>query len=409
MKLAMLLVLIASMILVSACGQGSTQTSSGGNEKETKGESSDATSQLTENVKIGVILPYSGVYAKLGESITKGMELYLEEINWEVEGKKIELIKEDTEANPQTALRKVRKLIEQDKVQFLSGPVSTAVAYAIRDDVDKNKIPLIVSNAGGDDLTRSKKSDYIWRVSFNSWQIGTAMGQWAYDNVSKEVYVTAADYAFGHEISESFKAAFTAKGGKIIGEVYPPLGSNDYSSYLTQIKSANPKAVYSFFAGSDAVRFVKQYEEYGLKGNIPLLGSGWLTAENIRPALAQSPVGIKAAMYWDYHLDSDQNKTFVEAYEKKYNERPSADAVSGYDSARVIVEALTKTKGDTNSENIVKALKEVEFVSPRGPIKFDPVTHNIIQNVYITETELKDGKTENKVIGTLEAVQDPGQ
>ncbi len=355
-------------------------------------------------------MPYSGVYASLGENLTRGMELYFDSVNWQVAGRKIELIKEDEENDPQASLRKLRKLVEKDKIDILTGPVSTAVAYALRDEVESKKIPFLVSHAGGNDLTRSKRSDYIWRSSFSSWQIGYSMGKWAYENVGKKIYLTAADYAFGHEVVNAFKEAYTAAGGQIVGEVYPLLGSNDYASYLTKIKSAQPEAVYAFFAGSDAVRFVQQYEQYGLKGKIPLIGSGWLNAENIRPAQGNSPVGILSTMFWDYNLDTPENKAFAEAYQKKYKERPSIESVEGYDAARIIVEVLKNLNGDTsNKQKVAQAFGDVSIVSPRGPIKFDKETHNIIQNMYLIKTELKDGKTENSIMKTIGEFKDPGK
>lgn len=392
-RLTIIFLLILSMTVVTACGNTKTQSS-----------------ETDAPIKIGVLLPYSGVYASLGENLTRGLELYFESINWEVAGRKIELIKEDSEANPQVALRKFRKLVDQDQIDILTGPISTAVAYAIRDEVDSKKIPFLVAHAGGNDLTRSKRSDFIWRSSFNSWQIGHSLGQWAYDNVGKTVYLAAADYAFGHEVSSAFKEAYTNAGGEIVGEVFPPLGNNDYASYLTQINQAKPDAVYAFFAGSDAVRFVQQYEKYGLKGNIPLIGSGWLNAEDVRPAQGNASEGIIASIFYDYNLDTPENKEIVASYEEKFNERPSLESVEGYDTARIIEEAIKSLNGDTSdSKKIAEAFSKVEFVSPRGPIKFDPETHHIIQNMYIVETVIKDGSTENQVISTIEEVRDPGK
>lgn len=413
LNLLTVLLIVLSMILVTACGNSTTTAPSSQSKPEAnnqEGGSQEAPKPSGDPVKIGAVLPYSGVYASLGENLTKGMELYFDSVNWEVAGSPIQLIKEDTEADPQVALRKYRKLVDQDNIDILTGPVSTAVAYALRDEVDNEGLPFLVSHAGGNDLTRDRKSDFIWRSSFNSWQIGHSMGQWAYDNIGKRIYVTAADYAFGHEVASAFMEAFKSAGGEIIGEVYPPLGTNDFSSYLTQMRRDNPDAVYAFFAGSDAVRFVQQYEEFGLKNEIPLIGSGWLNAEDVRPAQGNAPEGIKSTMFWDYHLDTPENKDFVAAYEEKYSERPSVESLEGYDAARIIVEALTALNGDASDRNkVVEAISQVEFVSPRGPIKFDPNTHHIIQNIYIIETVIEGGQTENKVIDNVGEAVDPGK
>lgn len=395
-----LVLLVVLMVFLSACSSGAISSTSSSNESSNNGET----------IKIGALLPTTGVYASLGQNLLNGMELYFEENNWEIAGKKIEVIHEDSEADPQVSLRKLRKLMDQDNIDILTGPVSTAVAYALRDEVDKKKLPYLVSHAGGNDLVRSKRSDYIWRSSFSSWQIGHSMGEWAYENVGKKIYLTAADYAFGHEVAEAFKEAYTKAGGEIVDEVYPPLGNNDFSSYLAKMNRDDIDGIYAFYAGSDAVRFVQQYEEYGLKGKIPLIGSGWLNAEDTRPQQKLAPEGIKSTLFWDYNLDTPENKAFVEAYEKKFDQRPSIESLEGYDAAMIIGKAIESLDGDvSDSEKVVEAISNVELTSPRGPIKFDKETHNIIQNIYIMETIVENGATENKVIDTIPDVADPGK
>ena len=394
-----LVLLVVLMVFLSACSSGAISSSS-----------SNESSNNGETIKIGALLPTTGVYASLGQNLLNGMELYFEENNWEIAGKKIEVIHEDSEADPQVSLRKLRKLMDQDNIDILTGPVSTAVAYALRDEVDKKKLPYLVSHAGGNDLVRSKRSDYIWRSSFSSWQIGHSMGEWAYENVGKKIYLTAADYAFGHEVAEAFKEAYTKAGGEIVDEVYPPLGNNDFSSYLAKMNRDDIDGVYAFYAGSDAVRFVQQYEEYGLKGKIPLIGSGWLNAEDTRPQQKLASEGIKSTLFWDYNLDTPENKAFVEAYEKKFDQRPSIESLEGYDAAMIIGKAIESLNGDvSDSEKLVEAISNVELTSPRGPIKFDKETHNIIQNIYIMETVVENDATENKVIDTIPDVADPGK
>lgn len=389
-------------IVLSGCGGAAIQSTS--DEAEAEGGSDDT-------IKVGTILPFSGVYAALGEDLRDGMKLYFDSIDWEAGGKTIEMIEEDTEADPQVALRRVRKLMDQDNVDFLTGSVSTAVAYAIRDEVDSNQLPYINSHAGGNDLTREMRSDYIWRSSFSSWQIGNSIGEWAYENIGDRIYVTAADYAFGREASAAFMEAYTEAGGEIVGEVYPPLGNNDYASYLTTIANEEDiDGVYGFFAGSDANRFVQQYDEYGLKGEIPLIGSTWLVAEDIRESVGDAAEGIYASTFWDYTLDTEENQAFIEAYEEAYDRRPTIESLEGYDAARVIADTIEAVDGDVSDpDQVVEAIANVSFTSPRGEFSFDQETHHVIQDMHITETVVTDDGTENVILETKEQVQDPGE
>ncbi|KGA95520.1 ABC transporter substrate-binding protein [Alkalihalobacillus alcalophilus ATCC 27647 = CGMCC 1.3604] len=397
------------VVFLTACGNSAIQSTGSSNEQPSNNGTNEETDEQGV-VKIGSILPFSGVYASLGKDLSDGMKLYFDQVDWEAGGVKIEMIEEDTEADPQVALRKLRKLMDQDQIDILTGAVSTAVAYAVRDEVDSNQLPYLASHAGGNDLTRAQRSDYIWRSSFSSWQIGHSMGAWAYENIGEKIYMAAADYAFGREVSAAFKEAYEAAGGEIVGEVYPPLGNNDYASYLTTIGSAEADGVYGFFAGSDAVRFVQQYEQYGLKERFPLIGSGWLVAEDLRESIGMAAEGAFVSTFWDYNLETAENEEFVTAYEEAYDRRPTIESLEGYDAARIIVEALTALDGDVQDpDKIVEAISEVEFVSPRGPIKFDQDTHHIIQNLYITETVVEGDRTENKILETVESVQDPGE
>jgi branched-chain amino acid transport system substrate-binding protein len=410
-KIFMVFSFVFVLTVLAACGNSAIQSSSNSDSNKTDSSTEQqGDSESKGTVKVGSILPFSGVYASLGKDLSDGMKLYFDSIDWEVDGTTIELIEEDTEADPQVALRRVRKLMDQDNIDILTGAVSTAVAYAIRDDVDSNKLPYLASHAGGNDLTRGQRSDYIWRSSFSSWQIGHSMGEWAYENVGEKMYVAAADYAFGREVSAAFKEAYTAAGGEIVGEVYPPLGNNDYASYLTTISGVDADGVYGFFAGSDAVRFVQQYEQYGLKDKYTLIGSGWLVSEDLRESIGDAAEGIFASSFWDYSLETAENQEFVKAYEEAYNRRPTVESLEGYDAARIIAEAITSLEGDvSNSDTVVEAISNVTFISPRGTIEFDKDTHHIIQNMYITETVMEDGRTENNVIHTIDTVQDPGE
>jgi branched-chain amino acid transport system substrate-binding protein len=358
-------------------------------------------------LKIGVLLPYSGVYAVLGESITNGMQMYFDSVNNTAGGRGITLVKEDEGATPDDGLRKARKLLEQDQVDLIAGTVSTAIAYAIRDLVDSNKVIYISANAGGNDLTRSRKSPYIFRTSFSNAQPSIPMGEYLVKNVARRVFISAADYAAGKESLAAFKEGFLAAGGELIGEVYPPFPNTDYAAYLTEIASKRPDATYSFYAGSDAVNFVKQYAEFGLSRDIRLCGSGFLLEEDVLPAEGQAALRGISGLHWALTLDNPENRAFTQAYRQKFNKDADVYAMQGYDTAHVIVDTLNRLQGDlTNKDRVVETMTAVKFASPRGPFEFDPETRNPIQNIYAREVREVNGKLTNVVLETFPMVKD---
>jgi branched-chain amino acid transport system substrate-binding protein len=359
-----------------------------------------------EPLKIGLLVPYTGVFADNGYDITRGVELYLDEVEWKAGGREIKLIKEDSEMNGQVGLQKTRRLVESEKVDVLCGVVSSTVAYAISDYVVGNKLPFIITNAGASDLTRDKGSKYIFRVSFSNGQYEYPQGIYTYEEMGfRKVVVMAPDYAAGREKAIGFIDGFKAAGGEIVQEIYPKLGTSDYGPYLAQIKEAD--AVWAHFSGSDSLSFVKQYDEYGLKSKMPLLSSGDLVVENFLMSQADSALGIISSLHYSPELDIPENKKFVTDYKAKYGVKPSMYSDQGYITARVIVDAVNNLNGNTaDTEKLLSAIREVQFVAPRGPFKFDPKTQNVIFDTYIRKVEKKDGEYVNTVIKTIPDVVD---
>jgi branched-chain amino acid transport system substrate-binding protein len=361
-----------------------------------------------EPLRVGLLLPYSKVYAVLGESITDGMRVAFEAADNTAAGRKVELVREDEET-PQVALRKVRKLVQSDQVDFLVGPVSSAVAAAIRDFVHQSRVPLLVANAGDDSLSRERCSQYIFRTSFSNWQTGWAFGAYAARKVGKTAFVSGADYAAGRQITGGFKESYVAAGGRVIGEAFAPLGTTDYGPYLAQIKAAAPELSFSFFAGSDAVNFVRQYAEYGLKASIKLTGSGFLLSDDVLPAQGDAALGALSTMHYTNVLDNPENRSFKERYQRLTGKPANVYAVQGYDTARVITDALGKTAGATGDRDaLMKAIRGVAFASPRGRFRFDPATHNVVQDFYILEVRRGEGGLVNAPLETVKDVRDPG-
>ena len=363
----------------------------------------------TAPVKIGVLLPYSKVYQQLGEDITSGMMLYVESAGWKAGGRTITLIKEDEDIDPQVALRKARKLIEGNNVDLLAGLVSSASALAIRDLVHNSKTLLVIANAGANAVTRARRSPYIFRISFSNWQTAFPIGGWFYENVARSCVVGGSDYAAGREDISAFKESYLASQGRILGEVYPPLNNTDYAPYIGQMQRLRPEAVFVFFAGSDAVRFVGLAAQYGLLKEARLVGPGFLVEEDVLPAQGKNALGTYSCLHWALTLQKPENLAFTRAYRDRWKREATVYAMQGYDAARVIVEALNTAGGDTvNKTGLIEAMASVKFASPRGAVAFDPDTHNVIQTVYLRQVRQVKDALHNVVFHDLGVFRDPG-
>ena len=357
-----------------------------------------------ETTKVGVLLPFSGVYAALGKEIDAGFALGMEEFG---SGLDIEYVREDSEADPGKSVAKARKLVLQDKVDVMTGLVSSAVAGALRDFVHGAKVPLLITNAGDNSVTGAKCSPYISRFSFSNGQINRPMGTWMAENGIKKVYTLAPDYTAGREMIEGFTGTFEAAGGEVVGGEYTPFRkTKDFGPYLAKAKASGADAVYSFYAGGEAIAFVKQYDSFGLDETMPLYGSGFLTSPLYVKAEGDAAVGVTTVLHYAPTIDTDLNNAFVQKFQSINDGRsPSEFAVAGYDAAQAL--ALALKGGADDRASIAEAISKVSFSGPRGEVSIDPKTNNIVQPLYVYET-VKDGeKLTQKVVAQLPSERDP--
>ena len=230
-------------------------------------------------IKIGVLLPSSGVFAGLGGDQTLALEMGFDDFGREVAGRPIELVLADSEGKPATGLAQFKRLAFRDEVDIVVGIISSAVAGAVRDVAHNAEVPLIISNAGNNALTGEQCSPWILRTSFSNAQIVREMGPWMAAKGYNNVFLMAFDYAAGHQMMDAFREGFVAAGGNIAGEEFPPLGeTKDFGPYLAKVKAADPDAAFVFFAGGPAIKFVKEWAAFGLKGEVTLAGAGWLNS-----------------------------------------------------------------------------------------------------------------------------------
>ena len=351
-------------------------------------------------VKVGLLVPKSGVYAPLGRDMENGFRMYLEAKGGKLGGRTVEMVVADEGGGPDTGVPAAQKLLQQDKVTTLVGIVNSAVALGVRDQVTDSKVPLIIANAGADAITGEQRSDYVWRTSFANGEVAAALGEYVAGQVKDgKVFLAAPDYAAGEEATAGFKKAFEAAGGQVAGTELTPFGTTtNFQPYLARIQRSGAEAVYCFYAGAEAVAFVKQYQQFGLADRIPLYCSGFVTEGGVLKAQGDAALGIKGSLHYSDQLDNPANEKFVAGYDAKYGESPTVYAVQAYDAAAVLDQALAN---GTTGEAIVAGLKGVgEVDSPRGPWRFTD-GHGPDQVYYLRETEEQGGRIVNAIVQPL--------
>jgi branched-chain amino acid transport system substrate-binding protein len=355
-------------------------------------------------IKIGFMLPYSGTYAGITKSIDSAFRQYVVEKGNKLGGRPLEYVQVDDQADPSKASENMNKLIERDKVDVVVGTVHSGVQAAMLKIARESGKLLIIPNAGSNIATRALCAPNIFRTSFSSWQTCYPMGKVMFDAGHKAVTTITWKYAAGEEMVNGFKEGFTKVGGTVTNEIYVPFPEVEFQSYLTQIAEKKPQAVFCFFAGGGAVKFVKDYAAAGLKSSVPLFGVGFLTDGTLQ-AQGEAAEGLKTTLHYADDLDNPANTTFRAAFTKQNGAEPDVYAVQGYDAAALLGIGLDATKGDmTSMPALSKAMMVAKIDSPRGPISFSS-SRNVVQDIYLREVR----KGKNVKIGVAQAaLADPG-
>ncbi|HOW49165.1 MAG TPA: ABC transporter substrate-binding protein [Rubrivivax sp.] len=364
-----------------------------------------AGAQAGAKLKVGLMLPYTGTYAALGTAIENGFRLYLGEQGGKLGGREIEFVKVDDESDPAKATDNVNKLIKRDNVDVVVGTVHSGVAMAMAKVAKDTGTLLIVPNAGADAVTGPMCALNIFRSSFSNWQPGYAMGEVVAKRGHKNVVTITWKYAAGDESVGGFKEAFTKAGGKIAKELTLPFPNVEFQALLTEIAAAKPDAVYTFFAGGGAVKFVKDYAAAGLKGKIPLYGAGFLTDGTLEAQGADAQ-GLLTTLHYADGLNTPRDNAFRLAYAKSYKLQPDVYAMQGYDAAQMLGIGLAATKGDAGKKaEFAAALRKARIDSPRGPFTLS-ASHNPVQDIYLREVS---GVENKKIDVASKALADPGR
>jgi len=364
-----------------------------------------AQAQASGPVKIGLMLPYSGTYAALGNAIENGFKLYVQEQGGKLGGREVQYFKVDDESEPPKATDNVNKLIKRDNVDVLVGTVHSGVALAMAKAAKDNNTLLVIPNAGADAITGPMCGANIVRSSFSNWQPGYAMGVVAGQKGVKRAMTITWNYAAGAESTKGFTEGLEKGGGKVIKDLNLPFPNVEFQALLTEIAAQKPDAVYAFFAGGGAVKFVKDYAAAGLNKTIPLYGPGFLTDGTLE-AQGASAQSMLTTLHYADDLDTPKNNAFRKAYALAFKSQPDVYAVQGYDAAQLLGAGLKAVNGDlAKRDQLSAAMRKTVVDSPRGKFTISPAG-NPVQDIYLRE--VKGNNNEFRSIA-VKSLSDPAR
>jgi branched-chain amino acid transport system substrate-binding protein len=360
-----------------------------------------ALAQESQPIRIGVVTPLSGTYAPIGAQVKMGLDLALAEVNAAggILGRKVELLYEDEEANPQVAVQKAEKLFQQSKVDFLTGTVNSGSTLAVGQVAERNDKLIATTVSFSDAITGDKCSPNVFRVNAKAGQQSVALAAWlAKDKPGSSLFLLGPDYEMGRSTVSAFKAAAEKRGIKPVGELFAPLDSKDYSSYFGQIRAARPQVFYTSTAGNDTVRLFSQMAEYGMNKNVTMIGvSGAITAQNIK-AIGKNAEGFVTGVGYSPEIDTPENKQFVDKFKKAYKVLPDLYGADSYGVVYFYKAAVEKAQS-TDTAKVRKAMEGLQWDTPQGRKTMRAADHQAIQDMYVVRIHNGDFSIVNKVDG----------
>lgn len=353
-------------------------------------------------INVGFLAPFTGPAAQPGKDMLNGFKLFLKQQHHQLDGRPVRLYIQDTEAKPAIALSDLRKLYTSDHINVLIGPLTDASGHALIDYINKHKIPTLYQPSG-ESITQKRMSRYIIRNSWTSSEATQPLGYYAYHVLGyRRVATLGVAYSFGYGIMAGFRQTFQSAGGKVVEQLWPPLGQQDYSPYISKLLAAKPQAVVFVLVGSDAARFLAQWHALGIK--IPLLAPGNDTDWSVLPAEKKTALGVVTALQYDAARKTKRNERFVTAYKNLFHVPPAYYAEGTYTAGLFLKKAVQAVGGDIEDKPaFLNALLQAHVNAPRGKMHLGP-WQNPIENMYIMRVTKVNGQLENKVIHTFRHV-----
>jgi branched-chain amino acid transport system substrate-binding protein len=404
MKRFYVLALIGVLVGLAACAPAPTPAPTAAPPTQAPAAQPTAAPASTSGpIKIGVMAPQTGTLAASGKDMLDGWNLYWQLHGTKIAGREVQILIEDDAGNPDTALTKARLLVEQRGVDMLVGNLAANTGLAVADWAKGNGIPYFIPIVSADDLTQRARIPNVVRLAgWTSSQTTHPFGEWAAKQGYKTAVTLAQDYAFGQETIGGFTQTFTENGGKVLAQLWNPIGTPDFSTYLAQIQSQKPDVVFVEETGADCGRFVKAWNDFGLQGKIVLLGNETLVDQSLLRGMGPEAEGIVSVGKYAEGLDAPETQNFVAEYDKAYKLLPSYYSVNMYTAAQLIAAAIEKLNGNVSDHAaFVNTVKSISLANtPLGPIKTDDYGNPIL-NVYLRQVVKRpDGRLWNTVTYT---------
>lgn len=355
--------------------------------------------QAAEKLKVGFLSTLSGPGAVLGTAILDGFNLGLKKTGGKLGGLPVELIVQDDQGKPDVAHGLGEKLIKKEKVDFMTGVVFQNILAAVEKDTFASETFFISTNTGPSYLAGESCNPYFFTVSWSSDSYSEATGQYLTQKGFKNTYIVAPNYPGGKDVVAGFKRFYK---GKIAEEAYIKMGELNFAAELAQIRAAKPDSVFFFLPGGMGINFLKQWNQSGLNGQIPLFATGWNFDQDTITAMGESTVGAQHAAHWNSDFDNPQSKQFVADFEKEYKHLPSIYASQGYDAVMLMDAAVRDVKGKVEDKAALRrALEAANFKSVRGDFRFN--TNHFPIQTYYSQIVAKDdkGRIVNKTTGKI--------
>lgn len=352
-----------------------------------------------QTVKVGIVGPFSGPFAHYGTLFRNGAEAYVASQGGKLAGKEIEFIYRDTGGpNPGQTKTLVQELIVKDKVDYLGGFVFTPNAFAVAPLIQQSQTPTVIFNAATSAIT--DKSEFFIRTSYTLWQVTVPLAQWAVKQNLKKIVTAVTDFGPGIDAETAFKSEFGKQGGQVVESIRMPIATTDFGPFVQRIKASGAQAVYTFLPGGPPnLGFVKAYNENGLaKAGVQFLGTAE-TDEFDLQKFGDAALGLMTSFHYSAAHESPANKKFIEALKKRdANAVANYASVGAWDGMTVIHRMIEATGGKKDGLKAIAAARNLQWESPRGPVRIDPKTRHVVQNVYLRKVEKAGGQLVNREV-----------